>query len=393
MIGAGNPVPTFIERRLNALAVKNQELVVSLAYGQSHNLHPSIRIIRHGNFGQMGMTDFLKFMLYLVAHPIGFLHILRVVPAEMWSTRLKLAIRFFPLSLVRQIDVIHVQWLGLVPDVYWLKLLLKAPILASVRGSQVTVYPITKVGFQAIVKKAIAHSDFLHLVGRDLAGYCLKLGAQNEQLHVNYNGIAVNRFMAENNRQSHNAFIMITTGGLIWRKGILFQLLIVKSLTEVGIPARLLVIGDGPDREGLVYITNQMELSEVVSYLGRLEEQDVITNLQNADVYISTSAAEGLPNSMVEAASCGLPVVTFSCEGVREIVEDGISGFVVPYGDIAYMSLRLQELWHNMDMRKRMGEASRSRVTKYFDQDIQVDEMINLYRKMIKQFSKNQPGK
>src|SRR5690606_37617684 len=114
-----------------------------------------------------------------------------------------------------------------------------------------------------------------------------------------------------------------------------YQLLSLKELLRNGLIVKLLLVGEGPDREGLLYTANKLGLSESVVFSGNVAEETVAKLLSQSDIYVSTSIAEGLPNSVVEAAASGLPIVAFACEGIREIVANGENGFVVPFGDIA----------------------------------------------------------
>ncbi|MFN5169129.1 MAG: glycosyltransferase family 4 protein [Cyclobacteriaceae bacterium] len=383
IVGSGDPIPTFIGRRITALAKAGIDTVVALGYRQASSFPPDVKIVRYGNVGEMGVLDFLKFAGKVALRPLSFIRIVNSLEPKPVKARIKLAILYFPVSFLRGVDLVHVQWLGLVPDLYWLKEFYRSPLLASVRGSQVTVYPITRSGYAEVVANAFRLTDFVHVVGHDLIPYCLRGGTSSDRIIVNYNGVDTAKFAPRADARENKTFELITTGSLMWRKGMAFLLLMVKELFDREVPVQLNILGDGPDREALVYYCHVLKLGDAVKFKGRQNEKSVIDMLQRADVYVAASAAEGLPNSLVEAAACALPIVSFSCEGVNEIVEDAVTGFVVPFGNVRMAADCLLRLWENSSERKEMGIKGRQRVQKYFEERDRVDEMISFYQKIL----------
>jgi glycosyltransferase involved in cell wall biosynthesis len=279
--------------------------------------------------------------------------------------------------------MVHVQWLGQVPNLYWLKSFYRVPIIASARGSQVTVYPHTKPGYGDMIRQALCVVDACHLVSNDLRKAVLALGADEKKLFINYNGIDLNRFKPTNQRDSVDKTMrLISVGALIWRKGYVFQLTVLQQLLARNVPASLTIVGEGPDREGLIYMCKALGLKEYVILTGQLNESEIVERLTKSDAYLSTSLAEGLPNSVVEAAACGLPVVAFDCEGIREVVDHGVSGYVVGRGMIGEMAAFI-EILQDGALRGRMGRYARQRMEDLFDQDKCVAEMIGHYQRMM----------
>lgn len=356
--------------------------MVALSYRQKELLPANVEIVRYGDLRQMGWVDALGFIVSVLLSPGRFARVFRVVPASKLSTRLKLAIRFFPLTRPKEIDVIHIQWLGHVPDLYWLKSFYNARMIASVRGSQVTVYPHSQPGFTQIIRNAFRLADSFHLVSHDLLGPSLALGAESKKLFVNYNGIDLFRFKPVPGLNLHQGLKLISVGALMWRKAYYFQLLVVRQLIMSGSTVSLIIVGAGPDREGLKHTARVFGVEDAVSFTGQLPEAEVIAKLREADVYLSTSLAEGLPNSLVEAAACGLPIVAFACEGIREIVAHGATGYVVPAGDTDAMVQYVQRLQEETG-RLEMGKCARTHIERYFNQDECVEEMIEHYKRIV----------
>ena len=123
---------------------------------------------------------------------------------------------------------------------------------------------------------------------------------------------------------------LITTGALIWRKGYEYLLQAVQQLQQAQLDFELNIIGEGVERQRLLFTIADLGLASRVHLLGKLKPAHVLDWLQRSDVFVLSSLSEGISNAVLEAMSCGLPVVTTACGGMREAVSDGVEGFLVP---------------------------------------------------------------
>jgi glycosyltransferase involved in cell wall biosynthesis len=87
------------------------------------------------------------------------------------------------------------------------------------------------------------------------------------------------------------------------------------------------------------------------------------------DMYISTSYQEGMPNGVLEAMACALPVVATDADGTPELVQDGVTGYLCPMGNLDVLVARCRTLIEQPTLRQRMGQAGRRRVQRYFHPD------------------------
>lgn len=131
--------------------------------------------------------------------------------------------------------------------------------------------------------------------------------------------------------------------------------------------AEVVVLGDGPDRPALEAEIRSLEIDDRVELAG--EVTDVPTRLRDADVFVLSSRSEGLPISVLEAMAAGLPVVASDVGGLKELVEQGISGTLVPPGDAPALARALAELGDDRERRRREGAAGRRRVVARFSID------------------------
>lgn len=120
--------------------------------------------------------------------------------------------------------------------------------------------------------------------------------------------------------------------------------------------ARLIVLGEGPLRGELEARARAMGLGDAVAFLGF--DRNPYRYMKRARLLIQSSRAEGLPGTLVQSLACGTPVVATDCDhGPREVVRDGVDGFLVPVGDSGALAARVVELLRDGALRGRLGAA------------------------------------
>ncbi|OGS22846.1 MAG: hypothetical protein A2314_02235 [Elusimicrobia bacterium RIFOXYB2_FULL_50_12] len=138
-----------------------------------------------------------------------------------------------------------------------------------------------------------------------------------------------------------------------------------------------LIIGDGAGRPRLELLIGSMERPGTVKLPGW--RRDVNEILAATDIFAMTSLWEGLPRSILEAMSAGLPVVANAVDGVREIVKDGETGFLITPRDTKAMAEKLIELATNTERATAMGEKGRLQISREFDIAFMVKQQERLY--------------
>jgi GalNAc-alpha-(1->4)-GalNAc-alpha-(1->3)-diNAcBac-PP-undecaprenol alpha-1,4-N-acetyl-D-galactosaminyltransferase len=127
---------------------------------------------------------------------------------------------------------------------------------------------------------------------------------------------------------------------------------------------RLALVGDGRLEEDLRGRASGLGLEGRVEWHGVVRDPYVF--YRSATIFALPSRIEGTPNALLEAMSCGLPVVVSDgAPGLLELVEDGVTGLVVPVNDAAALAAALRRLARNSELRRRLGESARARVSEY----------------------------
>jgi glycosyltransferase involved in cell wall biosynthesis len=145
--------------------------------------------------------------------------------------------------------------------------------------------------------------------------------------------------------------------------------------------AHLAVIGDGELRPELEAAAQAAGLADRVHFTGWAP--DVAAALSDLDVVALSSRNEGTPVALIEAIAAGRPVVATDVGGVRAVVRDGETGFLVPPNDAVALGAAVRRLLEDPDLRRRMGAAGRAAVIERFGQDRLVREVGDLYRELL----------
>lgn len=147
-------------------------------------------------------------------------------------------------------------------------------------------------------------------------------------------------------------------------------LLLIEAMAEVlkaHPDATLTLAGDGPARAGAEARARALGIEGSVHFAGFMTQGQVADLLANSDMLVLPSFAEGLPVVYMEALASRIPVVASRVAGVQELVEDGVTGYAVPPGDVATLVERIIRLMDNPNAARDMGEAGRSAVELGFD--------------------------
>jgi glycosyltransferase involved in cell wall biosynthesis len=145
--------------------------------------------------------------------------------------------------------------------------------------------------------------------------------------------------------------------------------------------AYLCLVGDGPDRARMERLAHELRIMRRCLFVGY--QNDVGRFYEAFDVLVLPSANEGTPVSVIEALAAGRPVVATRVGGVPDVVEEGVDGFLVDVGDVVAIGARLSELASDVDLRRAMADAGRSRMRERYAVERLVDDVDRLYRALL----------
>lgn len=159
---------------------------------------------------------------------------------------------------------------------------------------------------------------------------------------------------------------VLFVGRLAAVKGVRLLLEAVRDLHESHPDMKLTIVGDGPERTALEQLASSFGLKRIVKFVGYQPQNEVAGLLSQSDMLVLPSFAEGVPVVLMEAMASRLPVIASHVAGVPELVEDGVSGYLVPPGDRLALTQRLDALLSHTGLAAKMGEAGRAKVEREF---------------------------
>jgi glycosyltransferase involved in cell wall biosynthesis len=164
-----------------------------------------------------------------------------------------------------------------------------------------------------------------------------------------------------------DALVVGTVGRLVWEKGHTWLLQAAARLRASLPDARFLIVGAGEKGEQLRAQARDLGIEERVVFAGY--QRDIAPVLAAMDIFALPSRKENMPQVLLEAMAMERPVVSTGTIGVREVLEDGRGGFVVPTGDVEAFADRVLQLAGDLDLRQAMGKQARARIARGFTRE------------------------
>lgn len=152
---------------------------------------------------------------------------------------------------------------------------------------------------------------------------------------------------------------------------------VVADLRRRGLSVCLVMAGDGPLLAATKATCAEWGLQDACWFVGHIDW--IPDLLAGSRVFIMTSLREGLPRAMMEAMAAGLPVVAYAIRGVRDLVQDGINGRLVPPGEVKQMADAVAELVLKPDVAHRMGNVGRVTIQEGFSLEAVMSQMMLVY--------------
>jgi len=176
--------------------------------------------------------------------------------------------------------------------------------------------------------------------------------------------------------------VLIYVGRLGPEKNLQFLLRSFAGVVQAYDHARLLLIGDGPERETLQELVTHINICDCVKFTGMMPYEKIPAYLQMADAFVTASVSEVHPLTVVEAMAAGLPVLGIRSPGIGDTIRDGESGYLVAQEDMASFTAKMVRLVREDDYRRQMGETARLAAAEY-DIERTTVMMEERYRKMV----------
>ncbi|MFH1194743.1 MAG: N-acetyl-alpha-D-glucosaminyl L-malate synthase BshA [bacterium] len=289
------------------------------------------------------------------------------------------------------LDLMHVHYaIPHATSAYLAKQILKKEnknikIITTLHGTDITLVGL-EPSFLPLVKFSIEESDGVTAVSRFLKEKTLTNYQIEKDIEVIHNFIDTEEFKPECNKQfkehisTSGEKILIHTSNFRPVKRVADTIAILQKVREK-IPAKLMLIGDGPDRSDCERMVRELNLQKEVLFLGK---QDGLSEILScADIFLLPSQSESFGLAALEAMSCGLPVISSSVGGIPELVVHNETGFIAEFGDVDRMAKYAINLLTNEKKYSIFSKNSRNRALTVFDKNMIVPQYIKYYEKIL----------
>lgn len=200
------------------------------------------------------------------------------------------------------------------------------------------------------------------------------------KVEVVYNAVALTEIKACEEKLGQP--MVITIGRLVSWKGIDELITLVPALAKKYRDFKLVIVGEGPERDKLNRQCRELQVESHVFFTGRLNHEKTLSLLKRADVFLLNSRYEGLPHTVIEAMVCRCPVIATSLEGTREVIVDGRNGITVAPGETEGLSKKLIFLLENEPASQRMRAEAYKTVTSKFTWEKTLGQLEDILKTM-----------
>lgn len=260
------------------------------------------------------------------------------------------------------------------------------PFVLSVWGDDIFYFPNKSFLHRELIKYNLRKADKIlstsHVMAKETAKYT------RQAIAVTPFGIDLNRFrpMQVESIFGENDVVIGTIKWLDQPYGIEFLLKAFKLLETKYplLPLKILIVGSGPLEKSLKNLAKTLDIESKTVFIGRINVDEVPKYHNMLTVFVSLSVWDSFGVVNIEAAACEKPVVVTDVGGLPEVVEDGVTGFVVPPKNPEKAAAAIEKLILDKDLRVKMGRAGRKRVAKLYNWEENVKQMINIYEGLMR---------
>ena len=392
---------TFVLREMSGLTRMGFDIrVYACARGETEGMHPEARPFLARAIFRPGVGELALHRAWLrtaVRQPlrsalVGLPHVVRAFTFK-WAPWHMASALWSAAHLARQLDELGIDHIHAHFASY--------PAAVALLTSRLTGIPFS---FSAHANDVFADvSPYWRLQARtaEFIAVCTQAGLararelcrreDGEKLHLVYHGVDLQQFSppprGAHAADAHNGRVrLLCVGRLVPKKGFDVLLRACHLLTLRQREFSLTIIGEGPLRADLQGLSRRLGLAERVTFAARRTLDEMPAAYHSADIAALASVVtpdgdrDGLPNVILEAMACGLPVVSCDVGGIPEAVVHGETGLIAASDDPADFAEKLDTLVADADLRRRLGESARRLVQRRFDAAQGLDRLAQLFR-------------
>lgn len=265
---------------------------------------------------------------------------------------LALASKMVNVAKYEKLDLLHVHYaIPHASAAYMAKQILKTqniliPVVTTLHGTDITLVG-KDPSYEPVVTFSINESDGVTAVSEDLRKATYQLFDIKTKIEVIPNFIDMERFKKQKKEHfklaicPHGEKLLVHTSNFRKVKRVEDVIKVFNEVKKI-IPVKLLLVGDGPERDKMERLCRDLDIFEDVRFLGKLEVVEEVLSV--ADLFLMPSEKESFGLAALEAMACEVPLLSSNAGGIPELNIDGVTGFVCNVGDIETMTKKALEI-------------------------------------------------
>ena len=282
-----------------------------------------------------------------------------------------------------QPDILHFQWVSVLSYLNKLKLPEQTKTIFSQRGYHINVRPFVDIENKKFLQSVFPKIDGFHSVSNAIKEVSNQIYNDASKIdEVVYSGFEYNDMPVKESNVFSESIQIISVGRNHWKKDYRTAINAMAILKKKNIKFQFTIIGVKKDEE-LLFLVSALKLQNHISFVYNLPQKEVYEKMIQSDLFLLPSVEEGIANVCIEAMFCKLPVLTTNCGGMEELVEDKVTGFIVPIRSPEKIALKIEDIV-NLDVNhlRDIVKEAREKVIKQHGTSKMILDMENLYKKV-----------
>jgi len=274
-------------------------------------------------------------------------------------------------------DILHAHYISTYGIIgYFVKY---RPFVVSVWGTDI-YERIKNPIINFFVRRTLANADAVLSNSKTMACHTRKF--TNKKIYFTPFGVDLSNFFPAK-KKDNARFVVGTARRLAPIYGIKYLIEAFASFLKKAPCAKLLIVGDGPQKSELIELAKKLEIGDSVLFLGFVHHPNVPEIVKQMDVFCMPSEREGFGVAALEAQACGIPVIASNVGGLPEAIAQNKTGFLIEPKNPEAIAEKLLFFYSNPVARKKMGREARKFVAKHYNWDENIKIIENIYKNLL----------
>jgi glycosyltransferase involved in cell wall biosynthesis len=310
------------------------------------------------------------------------LHIIKSFSKSLYVSFIPRHIKIYLLVRKLKPDIVHAHFISKFG--FHAAFLGVRPVVMSAWGDDILIIPYWSKFLWYFTDITLGRADKIYSVSKDMADKIIhNFRIPSSKIIVVPFGVDTDIFQYVNRKNTKDV-IVLSNRNLFEVYNIETLLIAISEVITKNNNLRFMILGSGPLETKLKQLATEFNINDYVTFVGKVEHENMPEYLHECDIYVSTSTSDGMPTSVLEAMACGKACIVTNVGGVREWIEDGLSGILMPPEQPRILAEKILELSKDASKREKLGMRARKIVAERGSWKKIMDYVRKDYLKLVK---------